>query len=123
MTRGSRHWSGGLGGVVIAVGLGGGHHLGQLLLELAVGIGPVLDVGTTTIRLGVTRHGPLAPEACQFGKYDAFTSTGDPTWSTWKEMRSSPVRIDVTLTLATGVRGGFGSAPPTRCHCFGPDAA
>ena len=34
--------------------------------------------GTTTIRFGVTRYGPSAPEASQFGKYDTLTSTGEP---------------------------------------------
>ena len=43
-----------------------------------------MPVGTTTISLGVARHGPFAPFACQFGKYDVFTSTGTPGWDTSK---------------------------------------
>src|SRR5687768_830271 len=38
----------------------------------------VVSVGTTTIRLGLARQGPLAPFTCQFGKYDVLTSTGTP---------------------------------------------
>src|SRR5579884_92387 len=41
-------------------------------------------VGTTTMRLGVTRHGPPAPVACQFGKYDTLTRTGVPVRPTSK---------------------------------------
>ena len=29
------------------------------------------------MRFGATRHGPSAPDACQFGKYDILTTTGD----------------------------------------------
>ena len=95
-------------------------------------------MGTTTIRLGVTRHGPLAPEACQFGKYDAFTRTGEPGRSTSKEMRSSPVRMLLTLVARTGMRSAcwIWTPAPTlpgpvvgffltvmRCHGEGPSAA
>src|SRR4051794_32352381 len=74
----------------------------------------------TTIWLGVTRHGPLAPEACQLGKYDIFTRTGWPTRSTSKEIRSSFCTMLVTLTGVTGSRGGSTAAPSTRGHSFGP---
>src|SRR6185436_15618610 len=60
------------------------------------------DVGTTTIRFGVNRHGPLAPDAFQFGKYDDFTTTGTPMRSTSKEMRSSVARMRETLASGTG---------------------
>ena len=38
----------------------------------------VVHVGTTTMKFGVSRHGPSAPVASQFGKYDVFTTTGTP---------------------------------------------
>ena len=77
----------------------------------------------TTIRLGATRQGPLAPVACQLGKYDVFTSTGDPVWSTSKLIRSSVVLMPLTCTGATALVGGLGSEPRTRAHCDGPLAA
>src|SRR5256885_7957564 len=77
----------------------------------------------TTIRLGATRQGPLAPVACQLGKYDVFTSTGDPVRSTSKLIRSSLVLIPLTCAGATVRAGGFGSAPRTRAHWAGPLAA
>ena len=39
-------------------------------------------VGTTTMKLGVARHGPSAPLAVQFGKYDVLTITGTPVRDT-----------------------------------------
>src|SRR5581483_8559810 len=78
----------------------------------------------TTIWLGVTRYGPLAPDACQFGKYEALTSTGFPTAETSKEMLLSVVRMWLTEGGSSiGVTGGFGSAPCTRAHDDGPLAA
>ena len=41
------------------------------------------------MKFGVARYGPSAPSTFQFGKYDAFTSTGSPTRSTWNEIESS----------------------------------
>ena len=38
------------------------------------------------MRLGDTSHGPVAPLACQFGKYGTFTSTGTPVVVTLNEM-------------------------------------
>src|SRR5262245_28035795 len=73
----------------------------------------------TTIRFGDTRHGPSAPEACQFGKYDTFTSTGTPTLSTSKLIRSSPVVMFETVTGSRAVLGGV-SPGWIRCHSFGP---
>jgi hypothetical protein len=61
-----------------------------------------LDVGTTTIWLGDTRYGPVAPETFQFGKYEAFTSTGLPVRSTWNEMDRSVVTTLETLACGTG---------------------
>src|SRR2546421_11085181 len=78
----------------------------------------------TTIWLGVTRYGPLAPSARQFGKYDAFTSTGLPTVSTSNEMLLSVVLMPLMRGWsAIGVRGGWGSAPSTRFRDDGPLAA
>ena len=48
-----------------------------------------LLVGTTTMKLGVARHGPSAPSASQFGKYDVFTITGTPVRDTSNEIESS----------------------------------
>src|SRR5688572_19836834 len=43
------------------------------------------SVGSSTMRFGVARHGPSAPEASQFGKYDVFTRTGTPGLDTRNE--------------------------------------
>src|SRR5207248_11748581 len=77
----------------------------------------------TTLRFGATRQGPFAPVACQLGKYDAFTSTGEPVRSTSKLIRSSLVLMPLTCAGATVRAGGLGSAPRTRAHCDGPLAA
>src|SRR2546430_17322140 len=74
----------------------------------------------TTIRFGATRQGPFAPVACQLGKYDAFTSTGEPVRSTSKLIRSSLVLMPLTCAGATVRAGGVGSAPRTRAPCDGP---
>src|ERR1700716_2191399 len=76
------------------------------------------------MRLGETRHGPRAPDARQLGKEGALTSTGEPTRSTSKEMRSSPVRMPVTVTGAVGTRGAEAAwLSGTRGHWEGPPAA
>src|SRR4051794_41135122 len=99
----------------------------------------------TTIWLGETRYGPLAPVAFQLGKYDAFTSTGLPIWSTSKVMRLSAVLIpETTGGLLIGTRGVSTPSVPgadpggravvgalprgvtgtaARFHSFGPLAA
>src|SRR3954451_14419046 len=77
----------------------------------------------TTIWLGVTRQGPWAPAAFQFGKYDIFTSTGWPTRSTSKEMRSSVILTLLTVTGATGCSSGWAASICTRGHSLGPLAA
>lgn len=97
-----------------------------------------LDVGTTTMKFGVTRHGPSAPDACQFGKYDVFTSTGTPTRETSNDTPSSDVVTSDTRTLGSGrERVGDATATPdptgpssragmsasTRGHDAGPDDA
>src|SRR3954447_754043 len=75
----------------------------------------------TTIWLGVTRYGPLAPDACQFGKYDAFTSTGFPTSDTSNEMPLSLVWMFETVGgLSIAVWGGVATAPSTPVHDDGP---
>ncbi len=79
-------------------------------------------VGTTTIRLGVTRQGPSAPCACQLGKYETFTSTGVPSVLTWKFSDWSPTRTSETVVGATGTTGA--RAPGrTRGQRAGPPAA
>src|SRR5207253_10801432 len=93
------------------------------------------------MKFGVTRHGPRAPDAFQFGKYEVFTRTGDPVRSTSNEMRSSLVRIRLTRAGATRTRGastltplpiaarlntlavGACSRTGTRAQASGPPAA
>jgi hypothetical protein len=55
--------------------------------------------GTTTMRLGETRQGPLAPEAFQRGKYETLTSMGTPILSTEKLIFDSDVVTFDTVTL------------------------
>src|SRR5204862_4097126 len=74
------------------------------------------------MRFGVTRYGPLAPSTFQFGKYDVFTSTGVPTWSTSKSIESLDVLTLVTATFGSGRVGGV-SPSATRVHEDGPSAA
>src|ERR1700722_2681308 len=80
-------------------------------------------VGTTTIRLGATRHGPSAPWACQLGKYDTLTSTGVPTRSTWKETELSVCEVDETAVVGSGTTVGLVSVADTRVQSDGPPAA
>src|ERR1035438_6685183 len=61
------------------------------------------EVGITTIRFGLTRYGPVAPVACQRGKYEILTSTGTPTRLTWNEIDCSPTLISLTVTLGSVV--------------------
>src|SRR5271170_7492090 len=63
----------------------------------------LLDVGITTIRFGLTRYGPVAPVACQRGKYEIFTRTGTPTRLTWNEIDCSPILTCVTVTFGSVV--------------------
>ena len=77
----------------------------------------------TTIKLGVTRYGPLAPDTCQLGKYDTLTSTGTPIVSTSNDTLSSPLWMLVTWTGWSEVRGGFKSVEGIRAQFFGPLAA
>ena len=76
-------------------------------------------VGTTTMRFGVARHGPSAPDASQLGKKEVRTITGTPMRSTWNEIESTPVVMSVTLTGGSGRRSGS-SPEATRCHPSGP---
>src|SRR6478672_7318866 len=57
-----------------------------------------LLVGTTTMKLGVARHGPFAPSACQFGYQDVFTITGTPVRDTSNSTDDSVVRMFDTST-------------------------
>ena len=89
------------------------------------------------MRFGVTRYGPLAPLALQLGKYDALTSTGEPTRSTSKRMSLSSERMLVTWAASTGRWAGGSTETDeptvfrsdstlcalTRCHSLGPEAA
>src|SRR5271163_2274773 len=61
------------------------------------------EVGITTIRFGLTRYGPVAPVACQRGKYEILTSMGTPTRLTWKEIDWSPTLTSLTVTLGNEV--------------------
>ena len=67
-----------------------------------------MPVGTTTMKFGITRYGPVAPEATQFGKYDVLTTTGTPTRSTVKVM-SVFVSL-MLLTFTAGRRRAAGEA-------------
>src|SRR3954468_5851065 len=91
----------------------------------------------TTMKLGVTRHGPLAPETFQLGKYDVLTSTGTPVRLTSNDTRSSDVRMRETRVDPTACLGGSSTVTPApmvgsatlvtwaaiRGHVFGPEAA
>src|SRR5580692_11533597 len=72
------------------------------------------------MRLGVTRYGPVAPEACQLGKYETFTRTGVPTFDTWKLTALSPSWTLVTVVDFVGRRGGWVSPILTRGQEGGP---
>ena len=63
-----------------------------------------MPVGTTTIRLGLARQGPLAPVACQLGKYDVLTSTGTPGSETSKLTVSSLLEMSLTVTAGSQTR-------------------
>src|SRR3954447_9564604 len=76
----------------------------------------------TTMKFGVTRYGPSAPSTFQLGKYDVFTRTGVPTWSTSKSIVSVPVARLLTVAFATGRAGGV-SPSVTRAHEDGPLSA
>ena len=76
-------------------------------------------VGTTTIRFGVTRHGPAAPSASQLGKNEVRTMTGTPMRSTWNEMESTSATMSVTCTGSSARSSG--SSPAGRCcHAMSP---
>src|SRR6478736_4469057 len=65
------------------------------------------------MKLGVARYGPSAPLTRQFGKYDVFTRTGLPTWSTSKLTESSVLCTFVTLAgFAIARRGSRNAAEP-----------
>src|ERR1700685_1900739 len=53
------------------------------------------------MRFGATRHGPSAPNACQFGKYETFTRTGVPVRSTWNRTVPPSFWISVTVVLGS----------------------
>ena len=49
------------------------------------------------MRFGARRYGPVAPDTCQFGKYEVRTTTGLPISSTVKLMASMSSRMFVTF--------------------------
>src|SRR5205807_2368443 len=55
--------------------------------------------------LGVARQGPLAPVACQLGKYDVLTITGTPGWETSKLTESSLLLMLVTVIAGSDFLG------------------
>ena len=80
-----------------------------------------MPVGTTTIRLGLARQGPLAPLTSQLGKYDVLTSTGTPGSETSKLTESSPLSMLLTVTAGRAFLGvKRASASPARTHSSGP---
>ena len=82
----------------------------RTVLDAGAAVGQ-LDVrrrsGTTTMRLGATRYGPSAPDTCQFGKYDVFTSTGHADLVDVEARCSSLALVDVRHLD----RGPSGAAP------------
>ena len=52
---------------------------------------------------GATRYGPVAPCACQFGKYDVRTSTGLPISETWNEIVSTSSWMSDTCVGTIGL--------------------
>jgi len=62
----------------------------------------------------------VAPEACQFGKYETFTRTGVPSRETWKLMVLSVWRVSDTCVVGTDRLGGAVSPIGTRGHDAGP---
>ena len=77
-------------------------------------------VGTTTMKLGVARHGPSAPWAVQFGKYDVLTITGTPVRDTRNDTEWSVVR---TLVTVTGGSERFGTELIAGSFGFGASEA
>src|SRR5260370_20150090 len=81
-----------------------------------------LVVGTTTMKLGVARHGPSAPCALQLGKYDVLTITGTPVRDTRNDTEWSVVRTLVTVTGGSdrvgtaSMAGSFGVRAPSRAY-------
>src|SRR6185312_2635383 len=57
-----------------------------------------LLVGTTTMKLGVARHGPSAPSAFQFGYQEVLTITGTPVRETSNWIDDSVVWMFDTST-------------------------
>ena len=70
-------------------------------------------VGITTIRFGVTRYGPSAPDTFQFGKYEDFTITGTPDLA---DVEGDGVGAagDVRHLGRTGDRPGLGHLAAAR---------
>src|SRR5215213_9137977 len=82
-----------------------------------------LLVGTTTMKLGVARHGPLAPSASQFGYHDVFTITGTPVRDTSNSTDDSVVRMFDTSTGGSGRRFALREvAAGARVHDAGPSS-
>ena len=71
-----------------------------------------LLVGTTTMKFGVARYGPVAPSTSQFGKYDAFTITGTPVRDTSNSMLSS---VEWMFETVTGGSAFFGVLRAFSC--------
>ena len=82
-----------------------------------------MSVGTTTIRFGLTRYGPSAPSACQFGKNELRIRIGVPGSDTSKLTESPSSRTFDTVTSGTGRQAGSVSSGATRAHSDGPDVA
>ena len=86
-----------------------------------------LLVGTTTMKLGVARHGPSAPSAVQFGYHDVFTITGTPVRDTSNWIDDSVVRMFDTSTGGNAcffvVRALAAGARVHDCLLYTSDAA
>src|SRR3954471_15448875 len=82
-----------------------------------------LLVGTTTMKVGVARHGPSAPSASQFGYHDVFAITGTPVRDTSNSIDDSVVRMFDTSTGGSGRRFALREvAAGARVHDAGPSS-
>src|SRR6476646_8503741 len=77
-------------------------------------------VGTTTMKLGVARHGPSAPSAFQLGYHDVLTITGTPVRDTSNSTDDSVVRMLATSTFGSACFFASSAwAAGTRVHDAG----
>src|SRR3954454_7158014 len=82
-----------------------------------------LSVGTTTMKLGVARHGPSAPSAFQLGYHDVFTITGTPVRDTSNSTDDSVVRMfETSMSGSACFLASSAFAAGARVHEAGPSS-